>query len=43
MDDKDLVDRTAWIVCPTCLEKECVGKFECKTIKDYIDKHYKGK
>lgn len=28
----------AFIVCPLCDERKCVGRFECKEIKEWIEK-----
>ena len=38
---KDIINAAAWIVCPVCDEKVCVGRFECDEIKGYIDRNYK--
>ena len=34
--DKELIDAAAWVVCPLCDEKKCVGRFECIQIRDRI-------
>lgn len=33
----DLVSQAAWIVCPMCDEKKCVGRYNCKWIADYLE------
>lgn len=37
--DKELIDAAAWVVCPLCDEKKCVGRFECRQIRDRIERH----
>lgn len=32
----DNVSTAAWIVCPWCDEKKCVGRYNCKQIADYV-------
>lgn len=33
---RDAESSAAWIVCPMCDEKKCVGRYNCKQIADYI-------
>lgn len=33
----DQESEVAWIVCPLCDEAECVGRYNCKQIADYIN------
>ena len=33
---KDNVSAAAWVVCPMCDEKKCVGRYNCKWIADYL-------
>ena len=33
---RDAESQAAWVVCPWCDEKKCVGKYNCKTIAGYI-------
>lgn len=32
----DAESLAAWIVCPWCDEKKCVGRYNCKIIAAYI-------
>jgi hypothetical protein len=32
----DVVTQAAWIICPWCDEKKCVGRYKCKTIAGYL-------
>lgn len=36
MGMRDAESQAAWIVCPWCDEKKCVGRYKCKTIAGYI-------
>ena len=33
---KDVESAAAFIVCPMCDEKKCVGRYKCKDIENYI-------
>ena len=33
---RDAESQAAWIVCPMCDEKKCVGRYNCKQISDYL-------
>lgn len=33
---RDAESQVAWIVCPMCDEKKCVGRYNCKWIADYL-------
>ena len=33
---RDAESSAAWIVCPFCDEKKCVGRYNCKLIAAYI-------
>jgi len=33
---RDAESQAAWVVCPWCDEKKCVGRYNCKQIADYI-------
>ena len=33
---RDTQSQAAWIVCPLCDEKKCVGRYNCKQIADYL-------
>lgn len=35
----DKISAAAWIVCPMCDEKKCVGRYNCPEIQAYIKKH----
>lgn len=37
----DEINNEAWILCPLCDEKVCVGRFECNNIKKHIDRKRK--
>lgn len=32
----EAVKRAAFVVCPFCDEKKCVGRHNCKQIADYV-------
>ena len=32
----EAVKQAAFIVCPVCDEKKCVGRYKCQQIADYI-------
>lgn len=34
---KDMINCAAWIVCPMCDKKVCVGRFNCNEIKNFIN------
>ena len=33
---RDAESSAAWVVCPWCDEKKCVGRYNCKQIADYL-------
>lgn len=33
---RDAQSAAAWVVCPWCDERKCVGRYNCKQISDYI-------
>ena len=33
---RDAESAAAWVVCPWCEEKKCVGRYNCQQIADYI-------
>ena len=37
--DKELIEAAAWVICPRCDVEKCVGKFECRQIRDRIWRH----
>ena len=34
--DDETMKVASWICCPMCDEKECVGRYNCIEIKNYI-------
>lgn len=38
---RDAESQAAWVVCPWCDEKKCVGRYNCKQIADYIERKEK--
>ena len=36
---RDKESSAAFIVCPMCDEDECVGRYKCKEIADYIKRN----
>lgn len=37
-DEELLMKAACWIVCPWCDAEKCVGRFECVSIKEYMDR-----
>ena len=35
MDNNDIVKKAPFICCPMCDEKECVGRNNCTTLKEF--------
>lgn len=39
LTDKELLMKAAcWIICPWCDAEKCVGRFDCVSIKEYMDR-----
>lgn len=39
---RDAESQAAWVVCPWCDEKKCVGRYNCKQIAAYLKIKEKG-
>lgn len=35
---RDAESQAAWVVCPWCDEKKCVGRYNCPQIQEYLNK-----
>lgn len=33
---RDTESQAAWVVCPWCDEKKCVGRYNCPQIQEYL-------
>lgn len=37
--DVELIKNACFICCPMCDEDVCVGRYNCREIKDWVEEH----